>query len=85
MHSAGAVWGPRSSAHPNPYSSNLSPLQWLEMWYGRLGYIKGAPEDFAAAFPRIAPLLAVPCEFTVYLKPLHRTSKVGTVEPTFNL
>ena len=53
---------PRDSPHPTK--------KWLDAWYARQGYAKGAPDDFAAAFPRIAPLLAVPCVFTVYLKPL---------------
>ena len=41
---------------------------WLEKWYISLGYVKGSPENFAENYPRIAPLLAMECEFTVYLK-----------------
>ena len=41
---------------------------WLHKWYTRLGYIQGNSEDFASAFPRIAPLLACDCLFTVYKK-----------------
>ena len=44
--------------------------RWLGMWYQRMGYQKGQPDDFGAAFPRIAPLLACDCVFTVYLKAL---------------
>ena len=42
---------------------------WLDGWYQREGYVKGALEDFASAYPRIAPLL-VPCVFTTYRKEL---------------
>lgn len=43
---------------------------WLDKWYTRLGYVKGQPEDFGAAFPRIQPLLACDCVFTPYIKQL---------------
>jgi len=43
---------------------------WLHEWYTSLGYIQGNSEDFASAFPRIAPLLACDCLFTVYKKQL---------------
>ena len=42
---------------------------WLDAWYQREGYVKGAAEDFAKAYPRIAAIL-VPCVFTCYLKQL---------------
>ena len=43
---------------------------WLDAWYSSLGYVKGLPEDFGQAFPRIQPLLACDCIFTVYMKEL---------------
>jgi GNAT superfamily N-acetyltransferase len=42
---------------------------WLDAWYQREGYAVGDCEDFASAYPRIAPLL-VPCVFTTYRKEL---------------
>eukprot|EP00943_MAST-04B_sp_MAST-4B-sp1_P009522 g9522.t1 len=42
----------------------------LDQWYTKLKYVKGKTEDFMAAFPQIAPNLAVPCNFTVYIKDL---------------
>ena len=42
---------------------------WLDAWYQREGYVKGATEDFASAYPRIAQIL-VPCVFTCYRKEL---------------
>lgn len=53
---------PRAFVHP--------VKAWLDGWYQRLGYVKGVTEDFGAAYPRIAPLLACECNFTVYLKDL---------------
>jgi GNAT superfamily N-acetyltransferase len=43
---------------------------WLDLWYSSLGYVKGMPEDFGLAFPRVQPLLACDCVFTAYLKAL---------------
>jgi len=43
----------------------------LKAWYTkRHGYVEAEQEDFAAGNPDLAPLLAVPCDFTVYRKPL---------------
>lgn len=42
----------------------------LDQWYTKLKYVKGKTEDFMTAFPQIAPNLAVPCNFTVYIKDL---------------
>ena len=43
----------------------------LKSWYTkRHGYVEAEQQDFAAGFPDLAPLLAVPCDFTVYRKPL---------------
>ena len=53
------------------HDSPQPPTQkvWLDAWYQREGYVKGATEDFASAYPRIAQIL-VPCVFTCYRKEL---------------
>ena len=56
----------------------LAPRDWthpfkarLREWYeGRLGYEPMHEADFAADYPRIAPLLACPCTYTVFHKEL---------------
>jgi GNAT superfamily N-acetyltransferase len=45
--------------------------QFLVEWYTRIGYRIVRTEEFAPAFPRLAPLLATPCDFTIFHKPLH--------------
>lgn len=53
---------PRDYVHP--------VKAWLQGWYQRLGYVKGMPEDFGTAYPRMQPLLACECVFTAYVKQL---------------
>ena len=56
----------------------LAPRDWthpfkarLREWYEcRLGYEPMHEADFAADYPRIAPLLACPCTYTVFHKEL---------------
>jgi ribosomal protein S18 acetylase RimI-like enzyme len=53
---------PREWSHPSKV--------FLADWYARLGYRvarTGAIED---AYPALAPLLATPCDFVIYRKPL---------------
>jgi GNAT superfamily N-acetyltransferase len=55
----------------------LVPREWshpvkdfLGAWYTRIGYLpvhKGSIED---SYPHLAPLLATPCDFVIYHKPL---------------
>lgn len=47
----------------------------LDSWYSSLGYVRGESEDFAELYTELAPLLACPCSFTVYLKPLSPVEK----------
>ena len=61
---------PRGWAHP--------VKSFLVDWYTRIGYRAVRTEDFAAAYPRLAPLLATPCDFVVFAKPL--SSPVGGSE-----
>lgn len=42
----------------------------LENWYCRIGYQQTHTEPFDAAFPELAPMLAVPCKFVVFQKQL---------------
>jgi GNAT superfamily N-acetyltransferase len=55
----------------------LVPLEWahptkefLKGWYTRRGYRIIGRRQVADAYPRLAPLLATPCELTLYEKPL---------------
>jgi ribosomal protein S18 acetylase RimI-like enzyme len=53
---------PREWSHPSKV--------FLADWYSRIGYRvqrKGAIEE---AYPALAPLLATPCDFVIYRKPL---------------
>lgn len=53
---------PRSWSHPIKDS--------LHDWYTRLGYQPVRTATFEEEYPRLAPLLATPCDFVVYHKPL---------------
>jgi GNAT superfamily N-acetyltransferase len=55
----------------------LVPLEWqhptkefLKGWYTRRGYRIMGRRQVADAYPHLAPLLATPCELTLYEKPL---------------
>lgn len=57
--------GPREWTHP--------AKKFLAEWYTRIGYSvvrRGALED---DYPHLAPLLATPCDFMIYNKPLSGT------------
>jgi ribosomal protein S18 acetylase RimI-like enzyme len=53
---------PREGTHPAKVR--------LEAWYTRLGYRVVGRSAFAAAYPEMAPRLAVACDLVVYEKPL---------------
>ncbi|GAA5105490.1 GNAT family N-acetyltransferase [Nocardia iowensis] len=56
---------PRDWTHP--------AKKFLDEWYTRIGYRvvrRGALED---SYPHLAPLLATPCDFMIYHKPLPET------------
>lgn len=43
----------------------------LRAWYERLGYRQVRTADFADDYPRLVPLLATPCDFVIFEKPLN--------------
>jgi GNAT superfamily N-acetyltransferase len=53
---------PRTWRHPDK--------EFLKAWYGRIGYRLVRTASFDDAYPHLAPLLATPCDLTVYEKPL---------------
>jgi GNAT superfamily N-acetyltransferase len=53
---------PRDGTHP--------AKERLHAWYSRLGYRIAGRDDFAAAYPEAAELLAVPCDLRSYRKRL---------------
>ena len=53
---------PRTWSHPDK--------EFLKAWYGRGGYRLIGSRGVDEAHPHLAPLLATPCEVTVYEKPL---------------
>jgi GNAT superfamily N-acetyltransferase len=53
---------PREGSHPFK--------AFLSAWYGRLGYRAAGTRTVEEAHPDLAPLLAVPCELSVYEKDL---------------
>ena len=53
---------PRTWSHPDK--------EFLKAWYGRRGYRLIGSRGVDEAHPHLAPLLATPCEVTVYEKPL---------------
>ena len=53
---------PRTWSHPDK--------EFLKAWYGRRGYRLIGSRGIDEAHPHLAPLLATPCEVTVYEKPL---------------
>jgi GNAT superfamily N-acetyltransferase len=55
---------PRGWSHPTK--------EFLRAWYGRLGYTPVRAGSIDEAYPHLAPLLATPCDYVVYHKPLPR-------------
>jgi GNAT superfamily N-acetyltransferase len=53
---------PRAWRHPSK--------EFLKAWYGRIGYRPLRTASVDDAHPRLAPLLATPCDLAVYEKPL---------------
>jgi GNAT superfamily N-acetyltransferase len=58
---------PRAWRHPSK--------EFLKAWYGRSGYRLIRTESVDDAHPRLAPLLATPCDLQIYEKPL--TARAG--------
>ena len=53
---------PRDRSHPSK--------EFLHGWYTRLGYRPVRADGIEESYPHLAPLLATPCDFVVYHKPL---------------
>jgi GNAT superfamily N-acetyltransferase len=53
---------PRDWSHPSK--------EFLKAWYGRSGYRMVHTRSFDDAYPRLAPMLATPCDLEVHEKPL---------------
>ncbi len=53
---------PREWSHPSK--------EFLARWYGRLGYRVARTGTIDEAYPELAPLLATPCDFVIYVKDL---------------
>jgi GNAT superfamily N-acetyltransferase len=53
---------PRGWSHPSKV--------FLDEWYTRMGYRVARTGAIEEAYPALAPLLATPCDFMIYRKPL---------------
>lgn len=53
---------PRGWTHPSK--------EFLHGWYTRIGYRQTSTGAIDATYPALAPLLATPCDFRIYRKPL---------------
>ena len=53
---------PRGWSHPSKV--------FLDQWYTRMGYRVTRTGAIEEAYPELAPLLATPCDFLIYRKPL---------------
>jgi GNAT superfamily N-acetyltransferase len=53
---------PRDWSHPTK--------EFLHAWYTRIGYQPVRRGDIGDPYPHLAPLLATPCDFVIYEKPL---------------
>jgi ribosomal protein S18 acetylase RimI-like enzyme len=53
---------PRDWTHPNK--------EFLDAWYTRIGYRPVRTGRFEQSYPQLEPLLATPCDFVIYRKPL---------------
>jgi GNAT superfamily N-acetyltransferase len=67
----------RQQGYPTMQLELLMPQTWthpvkefLHGWYTRIGYRPVRTEPFAEAYPALQPLLATPCDFVIYHKPL---------------
>lgn len=61
---------PRGWSHPSK--------ELLHAWYTRTGYRPVRTGSIDEAYPHLAPLLATPCDFVVYHKPLGATGPAGS-------
>jgi GNAT superfamily N-acetyltransferase len=61
---------PREWQHPTK--------EFLKAWYGRLGYGLIRTTTIDDSYPHLAPLLATPCDFAIYEKPLQTHGSVGS-------
>ena len=61
---------PREWQHPTK--------EFLKAWYGRLGYRLIRTTTIDDSYPHLAPLLATPCDFAIYEKPLQTHGSVGS-------
>ena len=57
---------PRDWSHPTK--------EFLHAWYTRIGYRPVRTASIEESYPQLAPLLATPCDFVVYRKPLTAAS-----------
>jgi GNAT superfamily N-acetyltransferase len=57
---------PREWRHPSK--------EFLKSWYSRMGYRLIRTGSLDDAYPHLAPLLATPCDLTIYEKPLQSNS-----------
>jgi hypothetical protein len=62
---------PRGRSHPTK--------EFLHAWYTRIGYRPVRTASIEESHPQLVPLLATPCDFVVYRKPL--TAASPGVEP----
>jgi GNAT superfamily N-acetyltransferase len=60
---------PRTWSHPTK--------EFLKAWYTRLGYRPVRAGSMDESYPQLAPLLATPCDFAVYHKPLKSITDPG--------
>lgn len=65
----------------------LVPREWthpvkefLAAWYARIGYRVARTGAIDEAYPALAPLLATPCDFVIYHKPLDPAGRAGAVD-----
>ena len=65
---------PREWQHPNK--------EFLKAWYGRLGYRLIRTTTIDDSYPHLAPLLATPCDFAIYEKPLQAHRSVVSRGPS---
>jgi GNAT superfamily N-acetyltransferase len=60
---------PRGWSHPTK--------EFLHGWYTRIGYQPMRTGSIEESYPQLVPLLATPCDFVVYRKPLTSVSSPG--------
>jgi GNAT superfamily N-acetyltransferase len=72
----------RERGHRSMQLELLVPREWvhpskrfLDEWYRRIGYRVTRTGTIDGAYPQLAPLLATPCDFVIYEKPLATVSR----------